>query len=83
VLDRVRDKLRQPTAEMRRVKDVFENAAKIAPRDLVCVNAHCAVSKIERSYIVKPKNVIDVTMRYQNRIKVANICPQRLLPKIG
>ena len=45
----VRNQLWQAAAEMRRLKNVLENAAQILPRERVGENWHRAVAKIERA----------------------------------
>lgn len=81
-LDRVRDQLRQPAAEMRRFKDVFEYPTQVGPRDLISINAHRAMSEIQRPYIVEPENVIDVAMRQHHGIQPIDAGTQCLLAKI-
>ena len=83
VNDRVRDQLRQSSAEMRRLEDVLEDAPEVDPRDLVREDRHRAVTEIQRPNIIKPEDVIDVAVRDQNRIELANISPKRLLAKIA
>ena len=79
-LDRMRNKLRQASPDMRRLKNVFEDPPEVGPRDLVRVNTHRSVSKIERTYVVEPKDVIDVTMRYQNELSYEDIATSLNLP---
>ena len=81
-LDSVRYQLRQPTAEMGRFEDVFEDTAKVDPRDLIRIDPHRPVTKIQRPDIVEPKHMIDVAVRYQHRVEMADVGPQRLLTKI-
>ena len=80
--DRVRHKLRQAAAEMCRVKDVLKDTPQIDPGDLVCIDAHRPVPKIERANVVEPKHMIDVAMRYQYSVEVADLCTESLLAKI-
>jgi hypothetical protein len=78
----VRYQLRQAAAKMRWLENILENSPKIGPRDLVRINTHRSVTKIERPYIIKPKNVINVAMRYENSIKMADLRTQSLLAKV-
>ena len=73
-LDRVRYELRQAAAEMSWIEDVLEYATKVGPSNLVRINAHRAVAKIQLTNIVKPKNVVNVTMRDENCVKMADLC---------
>src|SRR5215203_290794 len=82
MLDRVRNQLGKPAADMRRLKDILKNAFEVFPRDFVGVNAHRAVAKIERANIVEPENMVNMTMRDQNRVEIINARAQRLLAKI-
>ena len=81
--DRVRDELRQPAAEMRRLEDVLEDAPKVDPRDLVREDRHRTVAEVQGTYIVEPEDVIDVAVRDEDRVDVADIGSKRLLPKIA
>ena len=72
--DRVRDQLRKTPAEVRWLKDVLKDSAKVAPRDLVRIHAHCTMAEIERPDIVEPEDVIDVTVRYEDRIEAIDFC---------
>jgi hypothetical protein len=83
VVNCVRDQLRQSTAEVIRLEYVFENTAKIRPSRLVRIDRHCSVTKIQRSYIVKPKDMINMAMRYQNRVEKFDIGSECLLTEIG
>lgn len=82
VENHVRDKLRKAAAEMRRFEDVLKDTPEVDPRDIVRKYRHRAVAKIERPNVIEAENMIDVAMRYQHRIHLSDICPQRLLPKI-
>ena len=80
--NRVRNQLRKSAAEMRRLKDVLKDAFQVFPRDLVGINAHRAVSKIQGANVVKPENVVNVTMRDKNRVEIIYFCAKCLLAKI-
>lgn len=82
VHDRVRDQLRKATAEMCRLEDVLEDAAKVDPRYLVCEDRHCPVSKIKGANVVEAEDVVNVTVRDQHRVELSDIRPQRLLAKV-
>src|SRR5690606_10520488 len=79
---RVRYQLRQPAAEMRRLKDVLKDPAKVDPCDLIRKDRHRPVPEIQWPDVIQPKNMIDVTVRDQHCIQPANIRAQGLLPKI-
>jgi hypothetical protein len=81
--DRVRYQLRQSAAVVGRLKDVLKNPSEIDPRDLVRKYRHRSVAKIERPDIVQAKDMIDMTMRDQHRIKPADVRPQSLLAKVA
>lgn len=81
--DRMRDELRQSAAKVVRFENVFENAAKIDPRDLVRKYRHRTVAEIERANIVQSKHVVDVAMGDQDGIELAYVRPKSLLPKIA
>ena len=67
---------------MRRLKDISENATKVSPGDVVGIDAHCSVAKIQRADVVEAENMIDVAMRDQNGVEMADLCPQGLLAKV-
>src|SRR5687768_15486485 len=81
--DRVRDQLGQTAAEMRRVKNILKDSTKIYPRDLVRVNTHRPVTKIERPNVVETEDMIDVAVRDQDRVQSLDLRTQRLLSKIN
>lgn len=80
--DGVRDELRQPAAEMGRLKYVLKDPAKVGPGDLIGKDRHCPVAKVERPDVIKPEDVIDVAMSDQHRVELADICPKSLLAKV-
>ncbi len=82
VLDRMRNKQRQPAADMCRLKNVLKNSSKIGPCGIVRKNTHRAVAEIQRANVVEPENVIDMAMRNKNRIEASDFCAKRLLAKI-
>jgi hypothetical protein len=67
---------------MRGFEDVFKDPPKVGPRDLIRINTHRSVSKIERTYVVEPKDVINVTVSNQNGVKIFDLCAKSLLAKI-
>jgi hypothetical protein len=79
----MRNNLRQAAAKVRRLKDVFENAANVYPSPFVSVKAQRAVTKIQRPNIVEAENVVGVTMRYQDRIEMLQSLTQGLLTKVS
>ncbi len=80
--DRVRDKLRQPAAQVGRLKNVLKNATKVDPGDLIREDRHRPVAKIQRPDVIKAEDVIDVAVSDEHRIELADICPQCLLAEI-
>lgn len=80
--DRVRYQLRQATADVGWLEDVLKNAVKIGPGDCVRKYRHRSVAEIQRTNVVQPENMIDMTVRYQHRIDLSDIRPQCLLAKI-
>jgi hypothetical protein len=80
--NRMRNDLRQPPAKMRGLKDVFENAADVDPRSFIGIETQGAMPKIQRPNVIKAKDVIGVTVRYQHRVKVLESDSQSLLTKI-
>lgn len=82
VHDRVRHELWQAAAEMGGIKNVLEYSPQVRPRNLVSVNAHGAVTKIERANVVEAEHMIDVAMCYENSVEMTNTGPERLLTEI-
>lgn len=80
--DRVRNQPRQAAAEMCWLKNVLENSLEVDPSDVVRKYRHRSVAKVEWANVIKTKNVIDVAVRYQNCVEMANIRPESLLSKI-
>ena len=74
VINRVRYQLRQAAADVVRLEDVLENSPEVFPRGLIRIDGHRAISKIQWTDVVKTEYVIDVTMRYQNRIEKFYLC---------
>src|SRR5687768_10060801 len=58
----VRDHHRQTTTEVRRLEDVFEHPPDIYPGALVCINAQRSETKVERTNVVEPEDMIGVTV---------------------
>lgn len=81
-IDRVRDQLGQAAAKMNRFEDVLEDPPEIYPRDLVRKDRHRAKAKVQRPDVIESENVIDVTVRDENRVDPLDLRPQRLLPKV-
>ena len=81
--DRMRDDLRQAAAKMRRLKDVFENAADVDPRAFVGVEPQRAMTKIQRSDIVEAEDVIGVTVSHQHSVEMLQPLSQGLLAKVS
>src|SRR5690606_17905784 len=79
--DRVRDQLRKPSAKMRRFKNVLEDPAKIDPRNIVSEYRHRTVSKIQRANVVKPEDVVNVAVSYQDGVEIIHPGAQGLRPK--
>ena len=65
---RMRNQLRQTAAEMSRFENILKDAFDVGPRDLVGIDAHRAIAKIERTNIIQPENMVNVAMRNQNRV---------------
>ena len=80
--NRVRDDLRQTAAEVGRLEDVFEDAPDVQPRAFVGIDAERAMPEVQGAYVVKPEDVIGVTVRDEHRVKPLQLLAQRLLPKI-
>jgi hypothetical protein len=80
--DCVWNNLRQTTAEVRRLKDVFEDAPNIGPGPFVGIDAQCAVPKVQGPNVIETENVIGVTMGYQDRVESFQPVSQSLLPKV-
>jgi len=78
----VRYKLRQAAAKMARLKNVFEYAAKIDPRDLVCKYRHRAIAEIQRPDIVEAEHMVNVTMSDKDGVQPLYSGSKRLLSKI-
>src|SRR6185369_3110519 len=53
----IRNHFRQTTPEMRRLKDVLEDALDIDPRAFICKNAERAKTKVQRPDIVETEDV--------------------------
>lgn len=81
--DRVRDKLRQPAAQVGRLKDVLKDPAKVGPGNLIGEDRHRPVAKIQRPNVIEAEDVIDVAMRDEHRVELADFGPQCLLTEIG
>lgn len=81
-LNGVRYQLWQAAAKMRWLKYVLKYPPQVGPGYIICVNTHRTIAKIQRPNIVKAKNVIDMAMRKQYGIKVANVSPKGLLTEI-
>jgi hypothetical protein len=81
-VNRMRDQLRQAATEMGRFENVLEYAPEVDPSDRVREYRHRSVAKIQRTNIIKPENVIYMTMRDQNRVDLPNVCAQCLLSEI-
>ena len=79
----MRNYLRQATAEMRRLEDVFEDAFDVDPRPFIRINAECAKAKVQRANVIETEDVISVTMRDQDRVEMTQAKPQCLLSEIG
>src|SRR5688500_6411942 len=67
--DRVWNNFRQTAPEVRRLKDVFEDAFDIYPRALIRVNIERAKAKVQRSNVVETKHVIGVAVSDQNSVE--------------
>jgi len=74
--------LRQASAEVCGSKDVSENVFEIGPRDLIRVNAHRPVAKIQRPNVVQPKYMIHMAMSDQNSVEMCDLRSQGLLAKV-
>ena len=68
---------------MRRLEDVFEDAADIDPGAFVGIETKRAITKIQRANIVETKNVVGVAMRNQDRVEPLQAIAQGLLAKVG
>jgi len=79
----MRDDLREPTAEMRRLEDILKDAANVFPRALVRVQPESAMPKIQRANVVETKDMIGVTVCNENCVKVSQANLQSLLAKVA
>src|SRR5207302_703602 len=80
---RMGNNLWQPTAKMRGLKDVTEDAANVDPGAFIRVKAQRAMTKVERTNVVKSKDVIGMTVRDQHGIEMLQPITQRLLAKVS
>jgi hypothetical protein len=78
----VGNNLRQSSAKVRGLEDVFENSSDVRPRSLVCIDSEGTIAKIQGANIVKAKNVISMAVGYQDRIKAFQPIAQSLLTKV-
>jgi hypothetical protein len=67
---------------MRRLKDVLEDSFDIDPRAFIRVNTKRAKTKVQRPDVVETKNVIGVTVSYQDSIELFQTEAQSLLAKV-
>src|SRR5688572_6387324 len=78
----MRDQLGQAAAEMRRLKHILKDPAKIGPGDLIRVDTHSTIAKIQRPNIVESEDMIDMTVGDEDRIEPIDLRPQSLLTEI-
>ena len=78
----MRDQLRQTAAKVRRFKNVLKDPTEIDPCDAVRKDWHRTEAEIQRPYVVQAKNVIDVAVRYEDRVETSYPRTQRLLAKV-
>src|SRR2546427_8686146 len=81
--DSVGNNLWQPTAKMRGLKDVTKDAPNVDPGAFIRIEAQCAMTKIEWTNVVKAKDVIGMTVRYQDGIEMLQSITQSLLAKVS
>ena len=67
---------------MYRFENVLKDPAEVDPRNIIREDRHCTVPEIQRTNIVEPKDVIDVTMGYQDRVEITDPSTQGLLAKV-
>ena len=77
------NQLRESTAEVCGLENIFENTLQVGPRDVVCVDAHRTVAKIQGTNIVEPKDVIRMAVCNQDCIEMFQAVAQSLLPEVG
>jgi hypothetical protein len=70
----VRDKLREAAAKVRGFEDILKDPSQVDPGYIVRKDRHRTIPEIQRPDIVEPKHVIDMAMRYQYRVKPAELC---------
>src|SRR5437660_6643190 len=81
--DGVGNNLWQPTAKMRRLKDVTEDAPNVDPGAFICVETQRAMTKVERPNVVEPKDVIGMTVRDHDGVEMLQSITQSLLAKVS
>ena len=81
--DDVWNYLRQATTEMRRLKDVFEDAFDIDPSTLIRIDTERAEAKVQRPDVIKAKDMICVAVCDEHRIELLKTIAKCLLTKIG
>src|ERR1044072_3740191 len=79
----MRNYLRQSTAQMRRLEDVFEDAANINPGALVGIETQRAITEIQRANIIEAKNVVSMAVSDQYCVQPLQAVAQGLLAKVG
>ena len=80
---RMWDDLRQAPAEVRRLKNVFEDAPDVDPCSLVGVESQRAMAKVQRPNVVETKDMICMAVCHQYCVEMLQMLPQRLLAKIS
>lgn len=78
----VRYQLRESTAKVHGFENILKDPAEVDPRNVISEDRHRSVPEIQRTNIVEPKDVIDVTMGYQDRVEVIDPRTQGLLAKV-
>ncbi len=66
----VRNYLRQAAAEVRWLKDIFEDATNIDPGAFIGIEAKRAMPEVERPNVVESENMVGMAVRHQYGVKV-------------
>jgi hypothetical protein len=81
-LNRMWDELRQSAPNVGWIENILKNSPKVFPCNLIRVDTHCPVTKVQWPYVIESKNMIDMTMRDQYGIKLPDVRSKSLLAKV-